>query len=118
MAHGPSVLEMIKFYETNNKKFCKITEDILTNHTEYYGVLHIDKNLDLLFGLFPNEKINGIYAAIYRGWPLSCEASNKPIVIYLSQALKMFPEIKQVKFEKDKWPPPYNNPKEIKNDKS
>lgn len=110
MSHGYSILEMTKLYEKKSKKFGSMTKDIMTNDATYYGVLNLtkDKDLDLLFGLYSDERKNAVVVAIYRGWPTTIEAAEKPIIIYLSQALNMFPEIKKIKFEKDNWPSPYN----------
>lgn len=108
MSHGYSILEMTKLYEKGSKKFGDMANDIMSNDTTYYGVLNLTKDLDLLFGLYSDDRKHAVAVAIYRGWPTTIEYAEKPIIIYLSQALNMFPEIKKIKFEKDNWPSPYN----------
>ena len=107
MSHGYSILEMVNAYEKSMAGFKKVTKDIMTNKAQYYGVLSISDSLDLLIALVPATRKNAVYATFYRGWPKKAVAKGE-FSIYLSTAILMFPEIKTVKFIKDKWPPkPY-----------
>lgn len=108
MAHGYSLLEVANFYEKQAKELAKITKDIMTNNTQYYGVISIAKNFDLLIALVPNKEHYAVDAIIFRGWPESPIASSERILIILSKAIKMFPEIRTIKYLKEKWPKPYN----------
>lgn len=108
MSHGYSLLEIVKFYEKQTKELAKITKDIMTNNTQYYGVMSITKNFDLLVALTPSQNHYAVEATIFRGWPESSVASSESIIMYLSKAIKMFPEIKTIKYLKEKWPEPYN----------
>ncbi len=106
MAHGYSILEMTNMYEKEVKGFKKISEDIMSNKSEYYGILSITNKFDLLIALVPDKERNAVYAIFYRGWikPLKTEGQ---MHCHLMTALRMFPEIKTIKFLKDKWPKPY-----------
>lgn len=108
MSHGYSILELTRIYEKQSKKFGKMTKDIMTNNTEYYGVMSVAKNFDLLIALIPNDRQYAVNVAIFRGWPDSQIASTNSMSLYFSEAIEMFPEIKTVKFTKGKWPEPYN----------
>lgn len=108
MSHGYSILELTRLYEKQAKEFGKITKDIMTNNKEYYGVLSVGKNFDLLIALIGNDKNYAVNATIFRGWPDSQIASSNSMSMYFSEAIKMFPEIKTVTFTKGKWPEPYN----------
>ncbi|HEC63886.1 MAG TPA: hypothetical protein ENI23_01175 [bacterium] len=109
MAHGPTILEMVKYYKKQAKNFEKMTEDIMTNKTEYFGQLSITDDFILLVGLFSDTKQNAIYVTFYRAWPKLKKASESEFTIYLSKALNIFPEIIKMEFIKGKWPAPYNN---------
>jgi len=106
MGHGYSILEITKTYETQAKGFAKMTKDIMSNNAEYYGVLSITDSFDLLIALVPDKQRNAVYAIFYRGWtkPLHSEGQ---MHCHLLMALKMFPEIKTIKYIKSKWPEPY-----------
>ena len=110
MSHGYTILEMTNAYEAKAKGFKKMVDDIMTNNVEYHGVLNIDTDFDLLFTLYSSDRNNAVAARIYRGFPNQGIVSNteKVIDMYLFQALNMFPEIKKIKFIKDKWLAPYN----------
>ena len=97
---------MTKEYEKQAKGFKKMVKDIMTNNTEYYSVLSITDKFDLLIALVPDKQRNAVYAIFYRGWlkPLKSEGQ---MHCHLMTALRMFPEIKTMKFLKDKWPKPY-----------
>jgi len=111
MSHGLTLLERAKQYEQYAKGFEKITKDIMENNSTYYGVLSLKEDFDLLFGLFSDSRQYAVSVAIYRGFPklkaAAAEGTEDPIIIYLSVALKMFPEIKKIRFVKNQWPEPY-----------
>jgi len=112
MSHGHSLLEMVKIYEKKCEKFGKITQDIMENDECYCGVLQLTKTLDLLFHLYKDQDRNIVNVCIYRGFPLNgtaigVENVDNIITMYLSQAIRMFPEIKKIEFKIDKFPKPY-----------
>jgi len=117
MSHGHSILEMTRLYEKKKNKFSKMINDIMTNNTTYYGVLNLVKDLDLLFGLYSDDRKNAVVVVMYRAWPTIIEASEKPVIVYLSQVLNMFPEIRKIKFKKGDWPSPYGKQKVDNNKK-
>jgi len=106
MGHGYSILEMTNIYEKQAKGFEKMVKDIMSNKSEYYSVLSITNKFDLLIALVPDTDRNAVYAIFYRGWtkPISSEGQ---MHCHLMTALRMFPEIKTIKFLKNKWPKPY-----------
>lgn len=108
MSHGYSLLEIAKFYEKQAKELAKITKDIMTNNTQYYGIMSVAKNFDLLVALTSNQQRYAVEVTIFRGWPESSIASSERITIHLSKAIKMFPEIKTIKYLKEDWPEPYD----------
>lgn len=108
MSHGYSILELTRLYEKQAKKFGKITKDIMTNNTQYYGVISVGENFDLLIALTPDGKQYAVHATIFRGWPESKISSSNSISMYFSKAIEMFPEIKKITLLKGKWPEPYN----------
>lgn len=110
MSHGYSLLEIAKIYEKQSKVLTNIIEDILFNDKQYYGVMSVGKNFDLLIGLTKHHSRNIIEVSIWRGWPeKQVTASSEGFTMYFSQAIETFPEIKAIKFE-TKWPEPYNSP--------
>lgn len=87
-----------------------MTKDIMENNVMYCGVLQLTKTLDLLFHLFSDEHNNVVNVAIYRGFPkdgTTVGFKNADIVSYLTVTMNLFPEIKTIKFQKDKFPKPY-----------
>ena len=112
MSHGYAILEMVKMYERKAKRFGKITKDIMENNTIYCGVLQLTETLDLLFQLYSNDYNNAVNVAIYRGFPKDGTAAgieNNDILLFLTQVLSLFPEIKKIEFQKDKFPKPYSS---------
>ena len=110
MSHGYSLLEIANSYEKQAKELAKITEDILFNDKQYYGVMSVGENFDLLIGLCKHHSRKNIEVSIWRGWPeKEVIASTDSFTMYFGQAIKMFPEMKMVKYER-KWPKPYNAP--------
>jgi hypothetical protein len=112
MAHGYTILQMIKKYEIISQHFKKITKDIMENNTLYCGVLQLTEDLDLLFHLYNNENGPGVAVAIYRGFPkdgtvYGINDNHGTPVLYLSQVLDMFPELKTIDFKLNKFPDPY-----------
>ena len=110
MSHGYSLLEMVKMYEKRCKQFGKITRDIMENDKYYCGILQLTETLDLLFYLYKDQNQNSVNVCIYRGFPLNGVVEgleNNTITMYLSQAIRMFPEIKKIEFKIDKFPKPY-----------
>jgi hypothetical protein len=110
MSHGYSLLEMVKIYEKKCKKFGEITQDIMENDKCYCGILQLTETLDLLFYLYKDQNRNSVNVCVYRGFPLNDVVEgleNNTITMYLSQAIRMFPEIKKIEFKIDKFPKPY-----------
>lgn len=110
MGHGPSILEMTNRYEKKAKGFKEMVNDVMTNKAEYYGVLSVADNFDLLVALVPANH-TAVWVLFYRGWPKAVIAEGT-FKMYLMQSLNMFPEIKTIKFEKGIWPKPYDVCKE------
>jgi hypothetical protein len=112
MSHGISILEMARKYEAQAKGFKNITTDIMKDDSQYYGVLNVGEDFDLLFCLYSHERDAAVMVQIYRGFPSISGVKHEAdyVIVYLSKALRMFPEIiKKVKFIKEKWPTPYDN---------